>query len=232
MQPLGSSKEHLRTHRERTETVFVVDDDLSLRRSLAWLLESSGLNVRSYPDAEALLADSPLPRPGCLILDVRLPGMGGLTLQDSLAQRGETLPVLVVSGYADVSMVVTAFKRGAVDFIEKPFDANYVLERVRDALDVDRRRHRASVRRAELDSRFHRLTLRERQVMELAVAGMPNKLIGYELGISMKTVEVHRSRVMQKLEVATVGELVRLHCAYAGSLADDGSALQPYPLSA
>jgi FixJ family two-component response regulator len=202
-------------YRQAGPTVLVVDDDESLQRSLAFLLDAAGLAARTYDRAEEFLAAAAgVPRPACVLLDVRLPGGGGLAVQEELARRGLDLPVIVMTAFAEVSLVVRAFRRGAVDFIEKPFRDDMLLDRVHAAIDLDRLRYRAWIERSELSSRFQRLTSREREVLDLAASGMPNKCIGYELGISMKTVECHRSKIMQKLNVGSFGELVRLQCAY------------------
>jgi RNA polymerase sigma factor (sigma-70 family) len=195
---------------EATERIYVVDDDEPMRDSLVWLLESKGLRVEAHPSAEAFLDALKDEMQGCLVLDVRMPGMSGLELFERLQARGVTLPVIFVTGHGDVPMAVSAVKKGAVDFIEKPFNEEEMLRLVRQCLETDRaqrasRREREAVRR-----RVATLTEREREVMNLVIAGRLNKQIADELGIATKTVEVHRARVMEKLEAESVAELVRL----------------------
>jgi len=191
-------------------TVFVVDDDAAMRDSLRWLLQSIGLAVETYASAEEFLGRYDADQPGCLVLDVRMPGMSGLTLQETLVARGITLPVIVITGYGEVPTAVRALKAGALDFIEKPFNDDVLLERVRQALDKDRTARAARSRQTEARARFAQLTAREREVMELVTAGKANKVIAAELGLSPKTVEVHRANVMRKMEADSVAELVRL----------------------
>jgi FixJ family two-component response regulator len=193
-----------------TPTVFVVDDDEAVRKSLAWLIGSVGLAVKAYESADAFLASWAEERPGCLVLDVRMPGMSGLELQDALARRGSSLPVIIVTGHADVPMAVRALKAGAVDFIEKPFNDQVLLDRIQDAVKRSQAVFAGQARRARVQALLARLTPRERQVAELVAAGKPNKVIAFELDLSMKTVEVHRHNVMDKLEVASVADLTRL----------------------
>ena len=191
-------------------TIFVVDDDEALRDSLGWLLESAGMRCKGYPTAEEFLADYRSEAPGCLLLDVRLPGGSGLDLQDELARRGPPPPVIVMTGHARVPTAVRAFKGGAIDFIQKPFSDESLMERIRRAIDLDRRTRLVRMDRTKHIARLADLTPREREVMALVVAGKANKVIAAELGISHKTVEIHRGRVMEKMQVDSVAELVRL----------------------
>lgn len=191
-------------------TVFVVDDDEAVRKSLAWLIGSIGLAVQTYDSADAFLASWGEERPGCLVLDVRMPGMSGLELQEALARRGSTLPVIIVTGHADVPMAVRALKAGAIDFIEKPVNDQVLLDRIGDAVKRSQAVFAGQARRARVQALLARLTPRERQVAELVAAGKPNKVIAFALELSMKTVEVHRHNVMDKLEVASVADLTRL----------------------
>jgi FixJ family two-component response regulator len=196
-------------------TVHVVDDDDALRTSLVFLLETAGMGASGYGQAEDFLAVAEqIARPACVLLDLRMPGGGGLMLQEEIVRRGLDIPIIVMTAYAEVSLVVRTFRHGAIDFIEKPFSEALLLDRVRAAVDLDRRRYQALIERRQLDERFRRLTAREREVLDLAALGMANKCIAYDLGISMKTVECHRSKIMQKLGVGSFGELVRLQCAY------------------
>ena len=191
-------------------TVFVVDDDPAMRESLRWLLQSVGLAVETHAGAAAFLSSYDPSRSGCLVLDMRMPGMSGLNLQDELIARRITLPIIIITGYAEVPTAVRALKRGAVDFIEKPFSDELLLDRIRQAIETDRQTRDAEAQRAEVTVRFAQLTPREREVMELVIAGKANKVIAAELGLSPKTVEVHRANVMRKMAVDSVAELVRL----------------------
>ncbi len=190
--------------------VFVVDDDAAMRRSLAWLLESVSRPVESFNSAEEFLRSYAPDRPGCLVLDVRMPGMSGLELQNELARRKSLLPIIIISGHGDVPMAVRAMKAGVLDFIEKPFNQQVLLERISDALKRDARDRKERQRQDDIQSRLDLLTAREREVMELVVAGLTSREIAERLGVSPKTVEVHRNHLMDKLKVAGVVELVRL----------------------
>jgi FixJ family two-component response regulator len=195
---------------DATERVYIVDDDEPMRDSLVWLLESKGLRVEAYPSAEAFLARLRDDMHGCLVLDVRMPGMSGLELFERLAARGAGLPVIFVTGHGDVPMAVSAVKKGAVDFIEKPFNDEEMLRLVRQCLESDRAQRATRRQHAAVKQRISSLTEREREVMELVVAGRMNKQIADELGIAIKTVEVHRARVMEKMAAGSVAELVQL----------------------
>jgi two-component system response regulator FixJ len=191
-------------------TVFVVDDDPAVRDSLHWLLQSVGLAVETYATGEQFLQAYDPARPGCLVLDVRMPGMSGLRLQEELAARHILLPVIILTGYAEVQTAVRALKTGAFDFIEKPYSDEVLLDHIHRALDADRQAREAATLRAEIGARFASLTPREREVMQLVTAGKANKVIASELGLSPKTIEVHRAAVMDKMGADSVAELVRL----------------------
>lgn len=191
-------------------TVYIVDDDPAMRHSLAWLIGTLGVPVETFASGEAFLGVIRPDRPGCLVTDVRMPGMSGLELQDTLARCGSLLSVIVISGHADVPMAARAFRAGAVDVIEKPFNDQVLLDRVHEALEKSTRAAAVQARRAQIQARLARLTPRERQVAELVVAGKPNKVIAAEINLSPKTVEVHRHNVMEKLEVGSVADLTRL----------------------
>ena len=190
--------------------VFVVDDDRAMRDSLRWLLDSVGLPVRTYATAAEFLADHDPAQPGCLVLDVRMPGMSGLDLQAELSRRGVELPTIVITGRAEVPMAVRAVKAGAIDFIEKPFSDQLLLDRVRQALELDRDAREVRTRREDARQRLAALTAREREVLHLVVAGKANKEIAFELGLSPKTIEVHRAHVMSKMHVDSLAELIRV----------------------
>ena len=193
-----------------TPVVFVVDDDPAMRDSLRWLIESTGVQVETFADAQTFLARIRPEVPGCLVLDVRMPGMSGLDLQSELARRGIGLPTIVVTGHAEVPMAVRAVKAGAIDFIEKPFSDQLLLDRVRQGIEMDRLARHGRAQRADVLRRLSLLTQREREVLDLVVAGRANKEIAAALRLSPKTVEVHRAHVMEKMQASSVAELVRL----------------------
>ena len=195
---------------ESAPVVFVVDDDPAMRESLRWLIESIGLTVQTHATAKEFLDRYDPASVGCLVLDVRMPGLSGLDLQDELAARGTVLPIIMITGYAEVPMAVRAMKAGAIDFIEKPFSDQDLLDRVRLAIDLSQQVRAANSERAEIFARVAKLTPREREVCDRVIAGMSNKVIAQDLGLSTKTVEVHRARLMEKLQASTLADLVRL----------------------
>ena len=190
--------------------VHIVDDDDAMRDSLKWLLESRGLEVELYSSGEAFLAAFNSGFCGCLVLDVRMPGMNGMDLYEQLKARNSTLPVIFITGHGDVPMAVSALKKGAADFIEKPFNDQDMLRLIESCLKQDRAAAAKRAENASVAQRLESLTQREREVLGLIVAGKLNKQIADELGISIKTVEVHRSRVMEKMGASSVAELVQL----------------------
>lgn len=194
--------------RPREPTVFVVDDDPAMRNSLRWLIESTGLPVKTAASAAEFLR-SYEDVPGCLVLDVRMPGMSGLELQAELAARRVSLPILVITAYAEIPLVVRAMKAGAFDFIEKPFSDQMLLDRIRKAIDADADARRVRDEHEAVKRRFAQLTARERAIMEAVVAGKSNKMIAYELELNIKTIEHHRSRVMQKMQAKSLADLIR-----------------------
>jgi RNA polymerase sigma factor (sigma-70 family) len=191
--------------------VFVVDDDAPVRRALSRLLRSATLEVESFASAEGFLAGiAPDPGPACVVVDLNMPGLTGLQLQDELRRRGLDLPLVFISGQADVSSSVRAMKSGALDFIEKPFSDDEFLGAVAQALEQDSRNRERREERRVLDARRARLTPREREVFELVVEGLGNKQVGWQLGATEKTIKVHRARVMEKMEAGSLAELVRM----------------------
>jgi len=191
-------------------TVYIVDDDDAVRDSLSLLLDLRGFRTRTFASAEAFLeALSPELR-GCAVVDLRMPGMGGAALQEELARQAPTLPVIIVTAHGDISAARRTLKAGAVDFIEKPIDDEQLIAAIRAALDREAKERAQVVRAAELAQRLSRLTTRERQVMDLVVAGRHNREVAAELGISPRTVEVYKARLMEKLQIRRMPDLVRL----------------------
>ncbi|HSD61003.1 MAG TPA: response regulator [Burkholderiales bacterium] len=191
-------------------SVYVVDDDYDVRASLALLLRSVGLEAQCFESAAALLAVVGPECAGCVVADVRMPGMSGLELQRELARRGIALPLLMITGHADVPTAVQAMKSGALDFLQKPFSDQALLDRVHAALRLDAEHRRRRSTRDDVQARLAALTPREREVMERVVAGKPNKIVARELGLSTRTVEIHRARLMEKMGAGSLAELVRL----------------------
>ena len=192
------------------QTVFVVDDDPGIRDSVRWLLESVGLRVETYDSAQAFLDAYVATRPGCLILDVRLPGMNGLDLLEELRNRGGTIPVIVVTAFGEVHSTVRAMKGGAIDVMEKPTRDQVMLDRVHQALEQDRRTRASLASRADAVARYARLSKREVEVLKLIIAGKANKEIAGDLERSTKTVEAHRAAIMRKLGARSIAEVVRI----------------------
>lgn len=196
-------------------TIFVVDDDQRVRESLRWLLESVNLPVETYGSAEDFLHACAPHRHGCLILDIRMPRISGLQLQDILIERGIRLPIIMVTGHGDVPTAVRAVQKGAVDFLEKPFNDQVLLDRIHTVLVAESKREDDEAEHGAILRRMESLTTREREVLEGVVGGKPNKRIATELGISVKTVEVHRARGMAKMATKSVAELTAL-CIICG----------------
>ena len=190
--------------------VFIVDDDRDLRETLADMLERNGFSVETFASGVELLNRRPPPRRGCVILDFRMPTMTGLDLQGQLSEAGINLPVIMMTGYADVPVAVAAMKAGAIDFLEKPVASTDLLACVRRAIEHDDKVHGERMQEEAAVARVTRLTPRERQVLAELVNGRSNKMIAYELAISQRTVEVHRARVMRKMEADSVSQLVRM----------------------
>ena len=191
-------------------TVYVVDDDQAVRDSLGWLIGSINLKVEMYGTARSFLEACEPAHPGCLVLDVRMPGMSGLDLQEELVTHGIILPVIIITGHADVPMAIRAMKAGAFDFVEKPFNDQILLERIQNAIKCDADTRQRSAHRLAIESRIATLTRREREVMDCVVAGKPNKQIADELGVSMKTVEAHRANMMVKMSADSLSNLVEM----------------------
>ena len=192
-----------------TPTVFVVDDDSSTRELLAWLMQRNELAVEAFADARSFLKAYQPGQPGCLVLDLNMPGMSGLDLQQYLKEQGVQLPVIFLSGRADIPKAVQAVREGAIDFLEKPFDYKRVVALVRECLERDRVQRAGFDRKRLVCERLEQLTQREREVLERVVAGRMNREIAESLDISIKTVEAHRAKLMEKLGVGSVAELVQ-----------------------
>lgn len=190
-------------------TVYIVDDDEAVRFSLKLLAESVGYKAAAFGSAGAFLDTYDPEQPGCLVLDVRMRGMSGLDLQDELNRRGIILPVIVVSGHGDIPMAVRAMRNGALDFIEKPFRDQTLLDRIQQAIEIDEHRRAAHREQTKIQRRLTRLTPRESEVLELVVAGKTNKEIANQFGVSVRAVESHRARVMERMGADGLADLVR-----------------------
>ena len=191
-------------------TVFIIDDDAGMRESIQDLVESVGLHAESYANAQEFLSRERSRGPSCLVLDVRLPGISGLDLQQELRRAGVRIPIIFITGHADIPMTVKAMKSGAVEFLTKPFRDQDLLDVIQRALDRDSVAHEKQRQLAELKERYAALSAREREVMSLVVSGMLNKQIAAELGASETTIKIHRGHVMQKMQAKSLPELVRM----------------------
>jgi two-component system response regulator FixJ len=193
-----------------SQTVFIVDDDEGVRDGLSLLLATVGVSCELYESAQAFLDTYDDCKRGCLVLDIRMPRMTGLDLQKKLREMGSALPVIFITGHGDIPMAVEAMRRGALDFIRKPFREHDLLERINEALNIDEDAHRKALDREALAERLSTLSQREKEVFDRVADGQMNKVIAADLGISERTVEVHRGQVMKKLDVRTLAQLVRV----------------------
>lgn len=189
--------------------VCVIDDDAVVRESLKLLIEMQGLTVRDYANCPDFLADPAALQSVCLVLDVRLPGISGIQLQERLRQRGDVPPIIFISGHADVPTAVQAMRAGALDFLQKPFPEQILLDRIEQAIELSAQRRQDRVRRATISARMAQLTGRECDVLECMLTGLANKLIADKLAISVKTVEQHRAKVMEKMRATSLAELLQ-----------------------
>ena len=196
-------------HGMSDEHVFVVDDDADIRDSMRLLLEVAGFKVRNFTSAKQFLADDSI-KHGCLIADIRMPDMSGLELQEEVARRHLELPVIIMTGHGDVPLAVRAMKAGAVDFLEKPFDDEKMLASVRRALDIGSKARSRNAEAKAAKTLLDSLTPRERGVLDKLVQGRSNKVVAYELGISPRTVEIHRAHIMGKMDASSLSDLVRV----------------------
>lgn len=192
------------------QTVYVVEDDEAVRDSLELLLKSDGKPVKTYESANGFLQDYSDEMAGCIVLDIRMPGMDGMELQKALNEKHSILPIIFVTGHGDVPMAVDAMKEGAVDFIQKPYREEALLEKIEAALAQDREQRQSLTEKQEIIRRVNSLTPREREIMDRMIAGQANKVIAIELEISQRTVEIHRSRVMHKMGTHSLAHLVRM----------------------
>lgn len=191
-------------------TVYVVDDDQAVRDALRWLMTSVNLTVRTFASAREFLETYDPDRRGCLVLDIRMPGMSGFELQKKLAARSDRLPVIIITGHGDVHMAVSAMKAGAYDFIEKPIDDQLLLDLVQKAVEESDRAARIHIREVEIRRRLDLLTHREKEVLDLILAGEPNKRIAARLGVGEKTVEAHRAKVKEKMQAKSLAHLFEM----------------------
>ncbi len=214
--------------KERPPTVYIVDDDDAVRNSLRLLLKSVGLTAVALPTAQEFLSTYDPQQPGCLILDVRMPGMSGRELQQQLNVRGAVIPVIFITGHGDIPMAVEAMQHGAFDFLQKPFRDQDLIDRIQRALAKDRTNRAELTERSRVRERFESLTPREREVLALVTSGKPNKVMAAELGVSQRTVEIHRARVMEKMHASSLAQLVRMMMDLdEKSAADSAAAARP-----
>jgi FixJ family two-component response regulator len=195
---------------EHLPTVFIVDDDEAVRNSLRLLLKSVGVAAVALPTAQEFLSRYDPQQPGCLILDVRMPGMSGLELQEQLNVRGAMIPIIFITGHGDIPMVVEAMQQGAFDFLQKPFRDQDLIDRIQRALAKDQANRSELHEKSGVRERLQMLTPREREVLNRVTTGKPNKIIAADLGVSQRTVEIHRARVMEKMHASSLAELVRM----------------------
>jgi two-component system, LuxR family, response regulator FixJ len=196
--------------KERSPVVFIVDDDEAVRSSLRLLLKSVGLVPTALGSAREFLDKYDPAQPGCLVLDVRMPGMSGIELQETLNRQGAVIPVIFITGHGDVPMAVEAMQAGAFDFLQKPFRDQDLIDRIQRALEKDRASRTALTERSLIRERLESLTPREREVLTLVTSGKPNKIMAADLGVSQRTVEIHRARVMEKMGATSLAQLVRM----------------------
>ncbi|HET8711767.1 MAG TPA: response regulator transcription factor [Spongiibacteraceae bacterium] len=201
--------------------VYIVEDDEAVRESLQLMLESVGYKTRTYTNANTFLDEQHNDMAGCLVLDIRMPGMNGMELQRKLNERNSMLPVIFVTGHGDVPMAVEAMQQGALDFVQKPYREQELLEKIERAFEIDKTNRESILERQSIAARLQTLTPRELDVLRLMVEGKANKVIAIDLDISQRTVEIHRARVMEKLEASSLAHLVRM------VMAVDASLLQP-----
>ncbi len=194
----------------KKSTVFIADDDPSVRKGLERLIKSAGFKVEAFASAEEFLKRKPYRNPSCLVLDVRLPGLSGIDLQKELAQKSISLPIIFITGHGNIPMSVKAMKDGAVDFLPKPFDDKALFSAINQAIEKDRERFKKEALKSKIQRRVNTLTSREYEVLRWVITGMLNKQIAPKLGVTEKTIKVHRGRLMHKMQTVSVADLVRL----------------------
>jgi len=192
-------------------TAYIVENDPAIRRAIAYLMESVSIQYQIFDSATEFLTHYSPDMLGCLVLDIRMPGLSGLELQDELAARDATMAIIFITGYGDVPMAVKAMRKGAFDFIQKPFRDQRLLDRISEALEASRHTHTEAIERSTVLGRWATLTNREKEVLDNVVTGKPNEVIASELGVSRRTVETHRARVMEKMRATSIADLVRSH---------------------
>ena len=193
--------------------VYIVDDDQAIRHAMGLLLKSVGLQHQVFASADEFLETHTGNNDGCLVLDIRMPGLSGLELQQKLTEMDSSLPIIFISGHGDIPMAVDAMQKGAFDFIQKPFRDQELLDRISEALSTARKREVEREHKSDVQDRIATLTKREHEVLDLVVTGKPNKIVAHELGVSQRTIEIHRARVMEKMRAKSLAELVRMHMA-------------------
>ncbi len=193
--------------------VYIVDDDQAIRHAMGLLLKSVGLQHQVFASADEFLETHTGNNDGCLVLDIRMPGLSGLELQQKLTEMDSSLPIIFITGHGDIPMAVDAIQKGAFDFIQKPFRDQELLDRISEALSTARKREVEREHKTDVQDRIATLTKREHEVLDLVVTGKPNKIIAHELGVSQRTIEIHRARVMEKMRAKSLAELVRMHMA-------------------
>lgn len=198
---------------EHDSIVYIVDDDQAIRHAMGLLLKSVGHEHLVFTSADEFLESHTGNNNGCLVLDIRMPGLSGLELQQKLIESGSSLPIIFISGHGDIPMAVEAMQKGAFDFIQKPFRDQELLDRISEALNTARRQESEREQKVDVQDRIDTLTKREHEVLDLVVTGKPNKIIAHELGVSQRTIEIHRARVMEKMRAKSLAELVRMHMA-------------------
>ena len=192
------------------QTVFIVDDDDAVRGALKLLMKSVGHEAKTFTTGDEFLASCRPDMSGCLVLDIRMPGISGLELQEKLHQQGIKVPIIFITGHGDVPMAVEAMKQGALEFLQKPFREQDLVDRVNEALEKDESASKFALQRTEIEPRIAKLTPRERQIMDMIVQGKANKVIAIDLGVSQRTVETHRTRIMRKMQAKSLAELVQM----------------------
>ncbi len=191
------------------QTVFIVDDDEPVRSALRLLMKSVGHDAMTFTSGDEFLASCKPGISGCLILDIRMPGMSGLELQEKLREQGVNIPIIFITGHGDVPMAVQAMKHGAMEFLQKPFREQDLIDRVNEALEKNLNVHKLALQRTEIKQRVTKLTPRERQIMDMIVQGKASKVIAIDLGVSQRTVDTHRTRIMRKMQAKSLAELVK-----------------------